>query len=83
MTSPIYGNGTKRPLPSSTGVGMVVGLYQPWRTMAMIPPSDQTCLLQSLQKTKKNLDRFFFSLSKPVQARRPVTAAAGFFPAVI
>jgi hypothetical protein len=42
---------------------MVVGLYQPWRTMAMIPPSDQTCLLQSLQKTKKNLDGLFFGFS--------------------
>jgi hypothetical protein len=63
---------------------MVVGLYQPLADDDRgTPSSDQTCLLQSLQKTKKNArdfpNWFFFGLSPAqIKAReRPATEAAG------
>src|SRR4051812_4252671 len=68
MTSPIYGSAGQCALRSSTGVGMVVGLYQPWRTMTGNSwSSDQTCPLQSLQKTKKSPRAFLWHLSPAVR----------------
>jgi len=49
---------------------MVVGLYQPLADDDRgTPSSDQTCLLQSLQKTKKNALRFSLA-SRPRESKR-------------
>jgi len=85
MTSPIHSSGgyvhdihTAR-CAHRLVFGMVVGLYQPLADDERgTPSSDQTCLLQSLQKTKKKVLTFFFGLayltSLPISSREQPTA---------
>src|SRR5882762_8025441 len=86
MTSPIHGRRGDRALRSSTGVGRG-GWPLPtaggrWRGT---PQSDHTCLLQSLQKTKKNRRCGSFSLPSFASSfcRKRLATAAASLPAPV